>query len=220
MRRRAFTLIELLVVIAIIAILAAILFPVFAKAREKARQSSCSSNIKQLTLGFLQYNQDNDEKWDLTGPIPGMPRGTQVDNVCWWRFPIYPYVKNWQVYCCPNGIRNAQNAADSTNQFHFNYGYNSALNGRADADIKTPAELICFGDASHWNGDGCGGLSWAWSRVDRRPTGNACNASQQPNWVEDCTRHNAGSNLGFADGHVKWAAASNIAGMMPAARTP
>ena len=74
MTRRGFTLIELLVVIAIIAILAAILFPVFAKAREKARQTSCLNNVKQLTLAMMQYAQDHDERWPgalLPAPAPG-----------------------------------------------------------------------------------------------------------------------------------------------------
>ncbi|BDI29945.1 hypothetical protein CCAX7_19960 [Capsulimonas corticalis] len=100
-----FTLIELLVVIAIIAILAAILFPVFAKAREKARQISCLSNEKQLGLGLLQYSQDNDEvlgqAWHGNGgyqasdPTPG--------NVKYkWMDAIYPYVKSTQVFHCPD----------------------------------------------------------------------------------------------------------------------
>jgi len=220
MNRRAFTLIELLVVIAIIAILAAILFPVFAKARAKARQSSCMSNIKQLTLAALQYTQDYDQLWMLTDVVPGMPQGGQGTNVCWWRFYPYPYVKNWQLFVCPDGIRNAANAADSTNQFHFNYGYNSALRARADAAITTPAALIALGDASHWHGDGCGGRSFAWARVDLRPSGSACNASQPTNWVESCTRHAAGSNLGFADGHAKWMQAASASGQMPALVTP
>ncbi|WP_354673139.1 DUF1559 domain-containing protein [Capsulimonas corticalis] len=87
----AFTLIELLVVIAIIAILAAILFPVFAKAREKARQTSCASNLRQLGLGFTQYEQDNDE---LT-PV-GDPYGQG------WGGRIYPYIKSAGVYGCPD----------------------------------------------------------------------------------------------------------------------
>ena len=88
-----FTLIELLVVIAIIAILAAILFPVFAKAREKARQTQCLSNLKQLGLGILQYSQDNDEYYPQTN-VPG-----NHDN---WAQEIYPYVKSVDVYRCPD----------------------------------------------------------------------------------------------------------------------
>ncbi|MBI2301260.1 MAG: prepilin-type N-terminal cleavage/methylation domain-containing protein, partial [Armatimonadetes bacterium] len=88
--RRAFTLIELLVVIAIIAILAAILFPVFAKAREKARQSSCCSNQKQLMLATMQYRQDYDGKiyywYQWGGP-----------NVYYWWEVSQPYIKNTQI---------------------------------------------------------------------------------------------------------------------------
>jgi len=94
-RSRGFTLIELLVVIAIIAILAAILFPVFAKAREKARQSSCLSNVKQLTLGMLQYVQDFDEKF------PMFVTGTPTQGEPWW-VCVQPYIKNEQVYVCPS----------------------------------------------------------------------------------------------------------------------
>ncbi len=91
--RLGFTLIELLVVIAIIAILAAILFPVFAKAREKARQISCVSNLRQIGLGILQYTQDNDEVYPQTNV------GANVDN---WAQDAYPYVKSADVFKCPD----------------------------------------------------------------------------------------------------------------------
>src|SRR5579862_7576250 len=91
-KRYGFTLIELLVVIAIIAILAAILFPVFAKVREKARQTSCESNMKQLGLGFIQYVQDNDE----TMPVPADAYGEG------WAGHIYPYIKSTGVFGCPD----------------------------------------------------------------------------------------------------------------------
>jgi len=108
-RQTGFTLIELLVVIAIIAILAAILFPVFAKVREKARQISCASNLKQLGLGLIQYAQDNDE-W-YPGLNPGIwgnwPHATltnfqQFGTYPGWESAIYPYVKSTGVYECPD----------------------------------------------------------------------------------------------------------------------
>jgi prepilin-type N-terminal cleavage/methylation domain-containing protein/prepilin-type processing-associated H-X9-DG protein len=121
--RHGFTLIELLVVIAIIAILAAILFPVFAKAREKARQASCLSNMKQMILGVLQYCQDYDERGPTAGSNNRTNAGGTYDNCggqrCAWAmyYPtsptyrmnsqsfaeqIFPYVKNQQVFYCPN----------------------------------------------------------------------------------------------------------------------
>ena len=95
-KKRGFTLIELLVVIAIIAILAAILFPVFARARENARRASCSSNLKQIGLGLLQYTQDFDE----TMPGHNMQNGTL------WMDVIQPYVKSAQLFDCPSNTAN------------------------------------------------------------------------------------------------------------------
>jgi prepilin-type N-terminal cleavage/methylation domain-containing protein/prepilin-type processing-associated H-X9-DG protein len=106
--RRGFTLIELLVVIAIIAILAAILFPVFAQAREKARSATCLSNIKQLSLGIYMYAQDYDEtmpyNYAYEGSISGGNCVTRTPNVLrWWQDFVRPYIKNEQVYLCPSG---------------------------------------------------------------------------------------------------------------------
>ena len=104
MHERGFTLIELLVVIAIIAILAAILFPVFAQAREKARQTSCLSNMKQTGLAFMQYLQDYDERFpamtcaDSFGPSCQEP----FNGFLSWNFTIQPYIKNQDVYICPS----------------------------------------------------------------------------------------------------------------------
>jgi prepilin-type N-terminal cleavage/methylation domain-containing protein/prepilin-type processing-associated H-X9-DG protein len=99
-----FTLIELLVVIAIITILPALLFPVFASAREKARQTTCSSNMKQIGLGIMQYVQDFDSEW---------PIGTEANGVN-WRQVIQPYMKSPPVEVCPDNPKNNQNAAGAT----------------------------------------------------------------------------------------------------------
>jgi len=101
--RKGFTLIELLVVIAIIAILAAILFPVFAKAREKARQTSCTSNLKQLALAFVQYTQDYDEAFPGGGGAAAIVNYSGED----WANQIYPYEKSSGVYKCPDDTSNS-----------------------------------------------------------------------------------------------------------------
>src|SRR4028119_918077 len=97
--RRGFTLIELLVVIAIIAILAAILFPVFARARENARRASCQSNLKQIGLGMLQYIGDYDDTMPFS--FFGTAGNSDANNYKWMD-AIYPYVKNEQIFTCPS----------------------------------------------------------------------------------------------------------------------
>jgi prepilin-type N-terminal cleavage/methylation domain-containing protein len=107
--KKGFTLIELLVVIAIIAILAAILFPVFARARENARRASCQSNLKQIGLGLMQYTQDYDESYaPVQYPGPALatqgPGGAHTGN---WSQLIQPYVKSTQLFQCPSNTQNA-----------------------------------------------------------------------------------------------------------------
>jgi prepilin-type N-terminal cleavage/methylation domain-containing protein len=141
-RRRAaqgFTLIELLVVIAIIGILAAILFPVFARARENARRTSCLSNLKQIGLGVIQYTQDYDEKYPprylgngVTQADPSMPGYlfTQSDNVAYknyvsWMDIVYPYVKSTQLFECPSATTGSTVAGER----YPSYGYSSGMGG-------------------------------------------------------------------------------------------
>jgi len=124
--RKGFTLIELLVVIAIIAILAAILFPVFARAREKARQTSCLSNLKQLALGGLMYAQDYDERF-VTYRYP---------DPYYWPDKIEPYLKNAQILRCPSRATVARGYG-----INYNHGVNQLL-----AEMPSPAEMLAFCD--------------------------------------------------------------------------
>ena len=215
-RRKGFTLIELLVVIAIIAILAAILFPVFAKAREKARTASCQSNLKQLALGLLAYVQDYDE----TFPTYYWSEGNAgIPNSCTWWAGIYPYVKNLQIYRCPSSplgghktwqiwINNNPPFNDPT--FVNNYGYNEIIGnvsgGCHISRLTKPAEVVVLADCtSSWIGG-------YWQSADRphlrrvafarggAPCGCPPNLTMNENWA----LHNSGSNIAFADGHVKW----------------
>jgi prepilin-type N-terminal cleavage/methylation domain-containing protein/prepilin-type processing-associated H-X9-DG protein len=212
---KAFTLIELLVVIAIIAILAAILFPVFARAREKARQASCQSNLKQLMLGMLMYIQDYDERF----PTYYWGEGNSgIPNSCTWFGGIYAYVKNVQLYECPSSnLGGHKSWAVWVNNTYpqfinatINYGYSEIIGnvggGCRITRLTAPAETLVLADCtSTWIGG-------YWQSSDRAhlrrvafarggaPCGCPPNLTMDPAWA----LHNGGSNCAFADGHVKW----------------
>ncbi|RYG69525.1 DUF1559 domain-containing protein [bacterium] len=144
--RSGFTLIELLVVIAIIAILAAILFPVFGRARENARRSSCQSNLKQIGLGIMQYSQDYDER---------MPSGrmslNNADNVGGhWQVLMQPYVKSYQVFRCPSNTRNDNGMSDAQD---------SVVNGVTQAKVSYAAPIEVGGNGAAFGNRGAAGPS-------------------------------------------------------------
>ncbi|MBD3173881.1 MAG: DUF1559 domain-containing protein [Armatimonadia bacterium] len=179
---RGWSLVEILVVIAIIAVLAAILFPVFARAREKARQTSCLSNLKQLATAATLYSDDYDG-YHTRGQF------APFTGVHTWLDAIEPYLKNEQVAICPTARR--------TDDLPHSYGYNIAWWGAGDvpdgmhgiqdrypvhqSNVREPSETLWMVDFErYW---GCG-LEFG---------------VEEPTW-----RHNEGANAAFVDGHAKW----------------
>ena len=142
MNRKAFTLIELLVVIAIIAILAAILFPVFAQAREKARGISCLSNTKQLGLGILMYGQDYDERF----PCGVLPTSGPGFNGIGWAGQTYAYIKNAQLFKCPNDPTDGT-TVNKVTVVPVSYAINYRPLFYPIASLQTPADTILATEA-------------------------------------------------------------------------
>jgi len=237
--RRGFTLIELLVVIAIIAILAAILFPVFARAREKARQTSCLSNLKQLGLAAKMYCSDYDEinvqyyrgpgSPNLTDDwIGGQPTLSSVGRYS-WGLQLVPYIKNSQLFVCPSGPPPMTRATGCASHQPFrwmSYGMNLAYvyqyggrwTGNAEANV-TNTNCIMFSDGCgrHYNcvghttnSAGCG-ASAGWAAP--------INLDYQiaPNAGAERQRHNDGMNSVFVDGHAKWTKTTTIRNYAPQA---
>ena len=235
-----FTLIELLVVIAIIAILAAILFPVFARARENARRTSCLSNMKQLGLGIMQYTQDYDERFPA-----GLANGNNWKGIGWAGM-INPYVKSAQIFSCPNdlnfsvatgGIGRPDSYAFSqmlgdTNlakldetprtimlsEIQVGYNVNFA-NGGETGDYKSAAD---FGDNLVWldaNGNGnCCNTNFNGIATGQR-TGRYLDTVNGTNTdPTNVPRHLDGANYLLADGHAKWYKGTAVT--MTAAQAP
>ena len=223
--RPGFTLVELLVVIAIISILAAILFPVFARARENARRTSCLSNQKQIGLGFLQYFGDNDEQFPPNKNETAWPGGA-----------MQPYLKSTQILRCPNDAGAKWDAPTLTTTSYVLNGFfppstpgtdptspwTYAPNGIKSSSIisvQSPASVIVLAEAPElWTGsyfhafawpvpagNGFGGYAgnWKWSAGTRDPQPSN---PYYPNYPGDfeTVRHLGGSNVAYLDGHAKW----------------
>jgi prepilin-type N-terminal cleavage/methylation domain-containing protein/prepilin-type processing-associated H-X9-DG protein len=196
-KRTGFTLIELLVVIAIIALLAAILFPVFARARENARKSSCLNNLKQLAVGFMQYTQDFDEFLPHAGgysaPVDSgqwVVTPSPVGTACSTTAPcrpelgsIYSYVKNMQVYICPSDS-NGRTRRLSYSMNSLCAGGSPTYFGKSLAEATRPAQTIFLVDEGLTLNDGYFVYG---------------SASDIPSFI-----HLDGANNAYLDGHVKW----------------
>ncbi len=174
--RKGFTLIELLVVIAIIAILAAILFPVFARAREKARQASCLSNVKEVMLAILMYADDYDETLCPAAYWSGM----------YWYVAIDPYLGTTKILRCPSGDRDMTRGPGRNTDYGWNYQefglFNDSRPGWVTklAELNSPSETILICDS----------------------TGNSSTYLIYRFWGKEL--HNGGANFGLCDGHAKW----------------
>ena len=204
-RRSGFTLIELLVVIAIIAILAAILFPVFAQAREKARATQCLSNLRQWGTAMQQYLQDYDGKF----PLAWWP-GTWPNGGYGYDFAVYPYVKNLGIYACPsNPTHPRQWPIPLRVDYPGSYTTNGALTalrlpgGRRDsvheAQVEFPGNTVLMMEIRDTR-----------RSIRQGPEHEIFNANKR----EVCSRipfhiHMNGANYVFADGHAKWQKITN-----------
>ena len=218
----AFTLIELLVVIAIIALLAAILFPVFGRARENARRSSCQSNLKQIALGIKQYTQDYDERF------PFGPNVANADYSTGWAGAIQPYIKNLSIYQCPSDDDKIKPTTDVTkDEGYSDYWYNAALSW--NGNVTTPNyRVIGLNEAALLNasltilaseGDGnnfssgsyrSNGCTVAGAANTAGPAADDTKCDISTYFVKAIgvgkgqRNHFSGFNLAYTDGHVKW----------------
>ncbi|HVK06148.1 MAG TPA: DUF1559 domain-containing protein [Armatimonadaceae bacterium] len=201
--KRAFTLIELLVVIAIIAILAAILFPVFAQAREKARQSACLSNQKQIGTGVMMYVQDHDGVYP-----PQLGLGATTLR---WPNTVDAYIKNRDVYVCPNRTDipcQGSSLQSGYCSYGMNYWVDSAYYADAtDSGIARPAETIFLAETGGRQNLPTKGFYlvypsyYGYTFRTNYPYGFNLTTTGDARLTD---RHNGGQNLLWCDGHSKW----------------
>jgi prepilin-type N-terminal cleavage/methylation domain-containing protein/prepilin-type processing-associated H-X9-DG protein len=212
----AFTLIELLVVIAIITILAAILFPVFARARENAKRTSCMSNLKQIGLAFLQYTQDYDEAYPLTS--------FGATNIS-WTIGAAPYMKSTQLFRCPSdsGANWSTPAAPPANNYYTtSYLMNAWMAGTGiytkQSSIASTSKVVLLTEANGVSRDHFHPFNWV--ADPDSPAGMGVPSGGPKTWTFDVAknetteiplnRHFDGFNVAYCDGHAKWTTWSKV----------
>ena len=219
--KHAFTLIELLVVIAIIAILAAILFPVFAQAREKARATSCLSNLRQISTAMMMYVQDFDEKTAVTHH--DLEAGETIANLYTWYQPLQPYIKNGGVFKCPS-MNDAPTlfpypvTLNDWKTYRTDYLINGFFShGASLATFSSPASQIvvaerhagiAFFDYHPWPSAPDGNWERGFLDGSGYKIGDVEDDSQVPD-LPNAGRHSQGNNYAFLDGHVKFSKFNN-----------
>jgi prepilin-type N-terminal cleavage/methylation domain-containing protein/prepilin-type processing-associated H-X9-DG protein len=244
-RQRGFTLIELLVVIAIIAILAAILFPVFAQAREKARQAACMSNMKQFATGIMMYTQDYDELFPITLPHNGVvnsgigilytvpeavlaPAPASPLTRSSWGIAIQPYLKNYNIYACPSGNQFDPFNPPPANPLQLATGMSIAYNGYLSAwpmaGTATPASTYLAMEFKN--------RIRGYTFLMPLPSENGCGVPAAVPYVftrntqtlcwfghglyGSAWTHGQGGNVTYMDGHVKFVRAGGTQSPFPA----
>ncbi len=207
-RMSGFTLIELLVVIAIIAILASILFPVFARAREKARQTSCLSNVKQLVLGMIMYAQDYDECFpQATSNWTPDPEHVAPGDGLTWDYALLPYLKNEKILVCPShAVACACSACDVRARGYAQTHYTTLDLSRTPAvacnylgGYPAPSSTVLIAEKGAYGPFHCADAS---IESFFQSGGGVANFYKGKGTVE--LRHNGGNNFGYVDGHAKW----------------
>ncbi len=203
--RTGFNLIELLVVIAIIAILAAILFPVFAQARDKARQATCLSNAKQLAMGVMMYAQDYDEvvpaaysEW--TAPLYSSPVGNFKNYPSYWYVVIQPYVKNTRVVKCPSDGDKLIPTSYAYNYPHMSYRLLYPTSLFRLSQYEAPGDTLVFGESQRGPKQEDWTLNYLYCPVHWAP--GTLKGRGDANGM--AFRHQGGAIVGFLDGHAKW----------------